>query len=117
MKTSSAKAKGRDLQKYCKKILDKVFDLEEGDIESRPMGSGGVDLMMSPSVRKKFPVSIESKNTKKFPSVSALKQSDHNKYDDTISAVVWKPFGKSKDESIIYFNYKEFVEWVKSNQE
>lgn len=109
MRPSSAKAKGRKLQQYAKAVLDRVFGFEDGDIESRPMGSGGVDLMCSPKVRKRFPISIECKNTKSFPSVSALEQSKFNTKDGTIPAVVWKPFGKGYDESIIYFNFEDLA--------
>ena len=112
MKTASCKSKGRELQKHCAKILLRFAEaLEPDDVVSRPMGSGGVDIMMSPKAQIIFPVSIESKNTKAFPSVKALKQSTDNKYPGTIAAVVWKPHGKGYDQSIIYFNYESFVEW------
>jgi hypothetical protein len=115
VKTSSCKNKGRALQKYIAQKLTEIFELGEGDCVSRPMGSGGVDLMMSPLARSKFPISIESKNTKKFPSIEALRQSNANKYSDTIAGAVWKPPGKGMDDSIIYFNLGEFINFIKEN--
>lgn len=109
MKTSSAKQKGRDLQKHVVKVIVNMFNLGEDDCVSRPMGSSGVDIMMSPLCQVVVPFSIECKNTKKFPSLSALKQSKANKYHGTIPAVVWKPPGKGMNEAIIYFNLEEFL--------
>lgn len=111
MKTSSAKGKGRDLQKHIAAVLRETFDLEEDDVVSRPMGSPGEDIMMSPMARKKIPLSIESKNTKSFPSLAGLDQSRAN-CRGHLPAVVWKPFGKNKNESIIYFNLNEFAKWL-----
>ena len=112
MKPSSAKAKGRSLQQFISKVLVRVIKtLESDDAVSRPMGSGGVDIMMSPLAQKEFPVSIESKNTKAFPGLKALEQAQYNKYKDTLAAVVWKPFGKGYEDSIIYMNFVQFVEW------
>jgi len=71
MLTSSAKGKGRLLQQHVCAIIRKVFDLPETDVVSRPMGSAGVDTMMSDRALKELPLSIECKNTKKFPSLSA----------------------------------------------
>lgn len=117
MKSQSRKAKGRELQKKIAEFLTNLFSWKEGDCESRPMGSGGVDLMMSPKARDDFPFSIESKNWKKFPSAPALEQADYNKYKGTIGCVVWKPPRKSAENSIIYFNLKEFAEFWKEYNE
>lgn len=113
MKTASAKAKGRKLQQYVANLIQKAFNLQDGDVESHPMGSAGVDIRLSAVARTVFPVSVECKNTKTFPSLGALKQSRENKFPDTVPAVVWKPPGKNSSESIIYFNLVEFLEWRK----
>jgi hypothetical protein len=54
MQTASAKAKGREGQKeVVSKILATFFTtLTERDVYSRPMGSQGEDLMMSPEAFK-----------------------------------------------------------------
>ena len=117
MKTASCKNKGRLLQQHLAKVLKVLYNWREGDCESRPMGSGGVDLMMSPKARDEFPFSIESKNWKAFPSLAALKQSGANKYDDTLPCVVWKPKGKGMSESIVYFNFEDFAAFWKQHME
>jgi len=62
MKTSSAKAKGRKLQQWFRDLLIEKLNVHPEDIESRSMGAGGEDLIMSRAARKKFPYSIECKN-------------------------------------------------------
>ena len=47
MKTQSAKAKGRKLQKWFRELLIDVLKIHEEDIESRSMGAGGEDLIMA----------------------------------------------------------------------
>lgn len=63
MKTASAKAKGRNLQKYVRDAILNVFKhLHVDDVQSRSMGAQGEDIMLSPTARKVLPVSIECKN-------------------------------------------------------
>jgi hypothetical protein len=111
VKTSSAKAKGRDLQKHVAQKVRDRFDLPETDVQSRPMGSAGVDIMMSEQALKALPMSIECKNTKTFPGLKALAQSKENALFGTAAAVCWKPPGKGPNETIIYFNLNNFLEW------
>lgn len=119
IKISSAKSKARKLQQHVAERIKEVFKLQDGDAESRPMGSPGEDVMLSPAARAKLPVSIEVKNTKSFPSIAALKQSETHVKSGSyiIPGVVWKPFGKGMDESIIYFNLNDFLNWHKENVE
>ena len=46
MKTSSAKAKGRKLQQWFANVLVETLGLDSEDIESRPMGSQGEDIIL-----------------------------------------------------------------------
>ena len=62
MKPQSAKAKGRALQKWFVNLLVDKLDLDANDLESRPMGSGGEDIIMGVQSRAVFPMSIECKN-------------------------------------------------------
>ena len=62
MKTSSAKAKGRNLQKKVRELLIEHLGVDPEDIESRSMGAGGEDLIMAKAARNLFPYSIECKN-------------------------------------------------------
>lgn len=111
MKPQSAKKKGRDLQKHVASKIRETFNLPEEDVVSRPMGSGGTDIMMSKAAHSKLALSLECKNSKKFPSVSALEQARYNSRPVDTPAACWKPPGKGYDETIIYFNLNEFLEW------
>ena len=63
MKPQSAKSKGRKLQQWFTKLLVDVLDMDEEDLESRPMGSQGEDIIMGKLSRGKFPYSIECKES------------------------------------------------------
>ena len=79
MKTSSAKAKGRRLQQQFMQLLIEKLDIDSEDIESRSMGAGGEDLIMSKAARNKFPYSVECKNQEKLNIWSAWDQANGNK--------------------------------------
>lgn len=67
MKTQSAKAKGRNLQKWVRDIiLENSSNLEPDDVRSTSMGAGGVDVQLSPAAKKLWPFSIECKSKKAY---------------------------------------------------
>ena len=78
MKTSSAKAKGRLLQKWFTQLLIEELDLDPDDLESRPMGSGGEDIIMGKQSRNVFPYSIECKNQEAVNVWKAYEQATDN---------------------------------------
>jgi len=72
----SRKAKGRKLQQYVADKIRKLFsELTERDVKSTPMGVSGDDIQLSEAAAKKFPFSIEAKNTEKLNIWAALEQS------------------------------------------
>ena len=79
MKTQSRKAKGRRLQQQFRDLLIEKLDIDPEDIESRSMGAGGEDLIMSKAARHKFPYSIECKNQERMNIWSAWEQANGNK--------------------------------------
>jgi|TARA_B100000035_G_scaffold234883_1_gene203134 hypothetical protein len=79
MKTQSAKAKGRRLQKEFRNLLIEKLNIHPEDIESRSMGASGEDLIMARAAREKFPYSIECKNVEKLNVWDAYKQAEANK--------------------------------------
>jgi hypothetical protein len=108
IKTQSCKSKGRKLQQHVASRIREVFDLPEDDVVSTSMGKGGEDVMMSDRARKELPISIECKNTKIFPSLSALDQAKGNSKGFK-GCVVWKPPKKGYSKSIIYFDLDDFL--------
>jgi hypothetical protein len=78
MKTQSAKAKGRNLQKWVRDQLIEQLEIHPEDIESRSMGAGGEDLIMARAARSKFPFSVECKNVEKLNVWEAYEQAKAN---------------------------------------
>ena len=81
MKTQSAKARGRKLQKWMRELLIEKLDIHPEDIESRSMGAGGEDLIMARAAREKFPLSVECKNQEKVNVWESYKQAEDNSKD------------------------------------
>ena len=78
MKPQSAKAKGRLLQQWVRDLLVESLDIHPEDIESRSMGAGGEDLIMSRAARQSFPYSVECKNQEKLNIWAAWEQCKGN---------------------------------------
>ena len=78
MRTQSKKAKGRRLQQWVRDILIEKLEVLPEDIESRSMGAGGEDLIMSRSAREKFPYSIECKNQESLNIWKSYEQAQQN---------------------------------------
>ena len=78
MRTQSKKAKGRRLQQWVRDILIEKLEVHPEDIESRAMGAGGEDLIMSRSAREKFPYSIECKNQESLNIWKSYEQAQQN---------------------------------------
>ena len=81
MKVQSAKAKGRNLQKWTRERLIEELEIHVEDIESRSMGASGEDLIMARAARKKFPYSIECKNQERVNVWESYKQALENSGD------------------------------------
>ena len=78
MRTQSKKAKGRRLQQWVRDLLIEKLEVHPEDIESRSMGAGGEDLIMSRSAREKFPYSIECKNQESLNIWTSYEQAQQN---------------------------------------
>jgi len=78
MRTSSAKAKGRKLQQWFANLLVEKLGVDAEDLESRPMGSQGEDIIMGKQTREIFPYSIECKNQEAVNVWKAYEQATEN---------------------------------------
>ena len=78
MRTQSKKAKGRRLQQWVRDLLIEKLEVHPEDIESRSMGAGGEDLIMSRSAREKFPYSVECKNQERLNIWKSYEQAQQN---------------------------------------
>jgi hypothetical protein len=81
LKTQSAKAKGRNLQKWVRdKILATFPALSLDDVRSTSMGAGGEDVQLSPAAREQFPFQVECKNLAKVAVYNYYKQAQEHGY-------------------------------------
>lgn len=101
MKTSSCKAKGRNLQKEIVMNLRQKFGLDnlslgisvdcyEGDITARPMGCSGTDVVLSPKAQEVIKFDIECKAQENLNIWSALIQAESNTKKGRIPLLIFK---------------------------
>jgi hypothetical protein len=90
-------------------LLIEKLDIDPEDIESRSMGAGGEDLIMSRAARHKFPYSVECKNQEKLNIWSAWEQANSNRgiYEPII---VIKRNGTAP---LVVLDAENFLEYVK----
>ena len=75
MKPSSAKAKGRDLQKWVRDQILRIYpSLHEDDVRATSMGAGGEDVTLSRAARQRFPYQIECKSVARVSVYKWLEQ-------------------------------------------
>lgn len=92
MKTSSAKAKGRALQKWVRdKLLEWFPTLDADDVRSTSMGAQGEDIQLSAKARNQFPFTVECKNQEGFKKIyDAYEQAKNNVTKNTLPVVIIK---------------------------
>jgi len=78
IKRTSAKAKGRLLQKVVAELIRKRFNLEDRDVCSTPASVTGEDILLSEKAKKLFPYSVEVKNQERLSIWSAIEQANSN---------------------------------------
>ena len=112
MKTSSAKAKGRSLQKYIRDRLLKTFEaVPIYDIASRPMGSQGSDLIMSAVAKKYFPYKIECKNQEAFANVYKAFEQAKSQKEDGEPLLILK---RNREQPLVVVDFEVFLELVRN---
>lgn len=111
MKTQSAKAKGRKLQQWVRDVLLDLASnkLEPDDVTSRSMGAGGEDLLLSPSARKLFPISIECKSNARHAVYGLLQQAKDNAPEGAQPVLVIK---QNRCEPLVVVDAKHYFEKV-----
>ena len=112
MKTSSAKAKGRKLQQWFANLLVESLGLDQEDIESRPMGSQGEDIILGKQSRQIFPYSVECKNQEKVNVWESYKQAESN-CKDYEPIVVLK---RNKHKPLVLVDAEYFVKLYKEKE-
>tara|TARA_R110000803_G_scaffold121315_1_gene189428 strand:+ start:2056 stop:2481 length:426 start_codon:yes stop_codon:yes gene_type:complete len=114
MKPSSAKAKGRFLQKWFANLLIETLNLNPLDIESRPMGSHGEDVIMGTESRAKFPLSIECKNQEAVNVWKSYLQAQTNAPEGFEPCLVIK---RNRSKPLVVVDAEYFVEMFLSSEQ
>ena len=113
---SSAKSKGRELQKWTCEQISEVTGFEWGKdkpIESRPMGQSGVDVRMEKQVLESFPYSIECKRQEKWSVPSWIKQAKENE----ITGTSWLNIARSnRQEPVAIIDAVRFFEILRHDK-
>lgn len=125
MKTSSAKGKGRQLQKDVVMLLRNKHDIDvnyqadgrsvstncyEGDIQARQMGGSGVDVMLSPAAQKIIPFDIECKRQEKLNIWQSLDQTRANTKEGRVPLLV---FRRNKDIAWACLPFEDLLRLIK----
>ena len=77
----SGKARGRKFQQWTANEISKVIGIPCGkdlDIESRPGGQSGTDIILRGRAKELFPFAIENKNQEKWSVHEWIKQAKSN---------------------------------------
>lgn len=109
MKTQSAKAKGRNLQKWVVNKLIETFEIHPEDIKSCSMGAGGEDVVMARAAREKFPFSVECKNVERLNVWEAYDQAKAN-CNGYEPLVIMK---KNHKKPLVVLDAEHFIELIK----
>lgn len=108
---SSAKDKGRRLQKWICEQISELTGFEWGSsgedkpIESRPMGQSGPDIRMESQVREAFPFSIEAKWQERWNVPGYIRQAQENQMEGTDWLLVMK---RNYEDPVIIMDAKRF---------
>jgi len=108
---ASRKQKGRSLQNFVRDLMRSlsIMSLQPGDIESRPMGSQGTDIILSPAALERWPLSIECKNQERVNLWASWEQANDNQIEGTIPVLVIK---KNREKPVVVVDAETFFHMV-----
>ena len=106
MKPQSAKAKGRILQKWFAELLVRKLNLDPLDVESRPMGSQGEDVILGAESRRPFPLSVECKTQEAVNVWKSMEQCEKNTPNNFTPCLVIK---RNRSKPLVVVDAEYFV--------
>ena len=109
MKPQSRKQKGRKLQQKLRDHLIQDLGIHEEDVLSRPMGSQGEDLILSPKAREKFPFSPECKCQETLNVWKSFEQADANAPEGIEGLLVFK---RNNSETFAMLRLTSLIELI-----
>ena len=108
IKVSSAKAKGRELQKWAANEISKITNIKCGKdelIESREMGQSGADVKLIGEAQILFPFSVECKRSERINLSQFIEQAKANQKENTDWLLVTR---RSKEKAVVSIDAEIF---------
>lgn len=112
----SRKNKARKLQNWVCQRIAEIFDVEfdntndDSQIQSRPMGKNGTDIILRGELKKRFRFDVECKNTEKINIYDAIEQAINNTEPGRNWLVVHK---KNRSEPVVIMDWMAFENLIK----
>lgn len=107
------KEKAKRCQRYTAQKISELTGLECGKdcpVESRQMGETGPDVRLDQEARRRFPFTVECKNTENWSLPAAIKQAQANCYPGTDWLVVLM---KNRTKPVAVLDADRFFELLK----
>lgn len=111
--TSSAKAKGRNLQKWTCEKISEILNLPWGKdelIASREASQTGTDIRLIGEAKERFPFSVECKNQETWALPAWIKQAQDNQMEGTDWLLIIK---RNRLKPIAVMDAERFFELLK----
>ena len=102
----SRKARGRRLQQYVAKAVRDLFGLHDRDVRSAPMGTGGMDVVLSEKASRIWPYACECKNTERLDLWGSWEQAKTNSEELTPLLVV----KRNRSDTLAVIDFDTFME-------
>ena len=113
IKTSSAKAKGRNLQQWACRKISELLDIPWGKdelIASREMGQSGTDIRLVGEAQKRFPFCVECKWQETWSVPAWIKQAKANQKKGLDWLLIIK---RSYEKPVIVMDAERFFDLLK----
>ena len=114
--TSSAKAKGRNLQQWACEQISRLLDLPWGKdelIASREASQTGTDVRLIGEAKKRFPFSVECKYQESWALPAWIKQAKSNQGEGTDWLLIIK---KNHTTPVVVMDAERFFELLKGRE-
>lgn len=105
--TASCKNKARLHQQSVAKSIQDALNLPAEDVVSRPMGSQGLDIMMSERARNLFPYGIECKRTEKLSIPQWWEQCEANAKSEGLKPML--VYRRSREPLMVVMRFRDFM--------
>jgi len=108
----SYKSKGRMFQQFVAAELRQAVSLPEADVVSRPMGSQGIDIMLSAKARQMIPFAIECKRAETWEISAWWRQTCTNAVAERMEPALIIRESRRRPYAVIYSRDFDYINTV-----